>query len=194
MFIRYQIRAARRVKWGSLGKPHCSPPTKRLHSLCIRVPCVTARRDGLNKNDSDFWRSILSMLEPTSRTSPDGQNGGPPMSDGLDAVFRRKSLRRPSGRAFHARKPSILVDTLIRVSRPAEKMRSITYFLSVERSVPPLVHQRILIAVRERWDEPRDPFCDTLARMFGEITTTRSRRRSGTSRKSSGFLEIAHIL
>jgi len=51
----------------------------------------------------DFWRSILSMLEPTSRTPPPTDKMvAPPIPDGLDAVFRRKSLRRASGRASRA--------------------------------------------------------------------------------------------
>lgn len=110
-------------------------------------------------------------------TSSDGQNGGPPpISDGLDALFRRKSLRWSPGRPSRAAKPSIPVDTHVRVSRPPKKMLSITYFLTLfePARVPPrpLVHPWILIAVREQWDGLiRDRFAATCALTIGKIST-----------------------
>lgn len=134
-------------------------------------------------------------------TSSDGQNGGPPpISDGLDALFRGKSLRWPPGRPSRATKPSIPVDAHVRVSRPPKKMLSITYFLTLfePARVPPrpLVHPWILIAVRERWDG----LSGIASRLRARLRSAKYRREGPPAsrirgRKSFGaFPEIAHKL
>lgn len=137
MFIRYQIGAARRLVRGPAGPAAAVGPSRiRGHVRRVsRAPPSTSTSPVRGGGPVEKYNSRLLTVylehasSPLHVHLPRRTKWWPPRCpDGLDAVFRRKSLRRASGRGSGVAQPPLPVDAPVRVSRPAVKIRSITYF------------------------------------------------------------------
>lgn len=124
-----------RPRWPSRGRRPVAdtrPRTSRVARPAVHVHVARARRGPPWKKNYNS-RLLTVYLEHASSPLhvhlPRRTKWWPPRCpDGLDPVFRRKSLRRASGRGSGVAQPPLPVDAPVRVSRPAVKIRSITYF------------------------------------------------------------------